>query len=437
MKNKLYLAKVLCIKILFVFLVFNFTACALRQRVPVGVIPQAQPWPDHLKQDGAKTVVSYLQQYPIDNNPKYISRVSSILSRLFQGINSQEKWEVFVVKNPEFNALCAVGNYIVVYSGLLDQLPDDDQVAVVLAHEISHDLGRHPGNTGLKLLRALTLATAQVVAQNTYEKTGNEEQARKEAETIALLGQTLLVLPYSRDQEAEADQIGVFLMADAGFNPDKSVNVWLNKAKEHSSGSFDFFDTHPSHLNRAQELAKILPLAKEIYLKYDKSKNNQANKIQKNIKLIQRDNANKITNQKANNYIQQGLSQMQVSDLSGAKQNISSALQIEPKNIAALNGMAAVELRLGNVEKSLTTLKKASKIAPYNSTTLYNLACLNSVKGNTNEAFDYLKRSIEIDPALRDSALNDPDLTYIRLDPRFTSVISSTDAHPTFVINQF
>lgn len=423
-------------KICLLSVLLFFSGCVLRKRVPLGTIPAAQPWSAQMRQAGAEAVVSKIRNLPLDNNPAHIARVNTVLSGLFRVIDSPDRWEVFIVQTPVWNAFCAPGNYIIVYSGLLDQVQSNDELAAVLAHEISHDLGRHPGNPGQQLLAALSLAAGQAVGNSTYRKTGNKEEAERDAKAVAAIGHGLFVLPYGRDQETEADEIGLFMMAEAGFNPESAITLWQKQARQGDLGALDFLSTHPASSRRAAELAKIVPLAKQRYLTADRGSSGIAAAKQSQ---IQKDNFVPVINNQANNYLNIGLDYLRAESYQAAEQNISSALKIEPKSVIALNGLAVAELRQGDVKKSMNTLSKASKIAPMNATTLYNLACAHSLQGKKDTALNYLAKAVEVNPQLRDSAANDPDFAGIKNDPRFLAKTNSggNRGRATFVINRF
>lgn len=159
-------------------------------------------------------------------------------------------WEVTVFRGDEVNAFALPGGKIGVYTGLMRVAETPDQLAAVIGHEIGHVMAEH-GNERLSTQAAASagMAMAAVIAGTD----GPEKQA-----ALGLLGlgtQVGLILPFSRTHEAEADRIGLELMADAGFDPRESVALWRNMAA--SAGGDrppEFLSTHPAEETRIERL---------------------------------------------------------------------------------------------------------------------------------------------------------------------------------------
>lgn len=169
-------------------------------------------------------------------------------------------WEVVVFESPDVNAFALPGGKIGVYTGLLDVTEDQDQLATVLAHEVAHVVARH-GNARVSAALAantgVTLTSAVIGSS-----------ARGSREALGLLGlgaQIGVLLPYGRDQETEADVLGLRYMSDAGFDPAASVQLWRNMQEATGSGPPTFLSTHPSHEGRIEELSSRLPNAMARY----------------------------------------------------------------------------------------------------------------------------------------------------------------------------
>ena len=150
------------------------------------------------------------------------------------------EWEVNVLEDKQINAFCLPGVKIAVFSGLLRVAQNDDQLATVLSHEISHALAHHASE---RIARA-------------HNTPGGE----------GILGQ-LTGKKHDREQEAEADKIGVFLMTFAGYNPREAIVFWERMQQTTKAGGQpEFLSTHPSHERRIRDLtnwiADALPLHK-------------------------------------------------------------------------------------------------------------------------------------------------------------------------------
>jgi len=162
------------------------------------------------------------------------------------------EWSVVVIDDPdEVNAWCMAGGRMAVYTGLLQQVkPTDDELAQVMAHEISHALAKH---TAEKM--SMQIATSVGVAA-----VGIASDNKGVALTGAALAAMLAVnLPNSRAAEKEADEMGIELAARAGFNPAAAASLWKKMAAVNKSGPPQFLSTHPSPGNRQQELARLEP----------------------------------------------------------------------------------------------------------------------------------------------------------------------------------
>lgn len=172
---------------------------------------------------------------------------------------AQWKWEVNLIGSKQINAFCMPGGKIAFYTGILDQLKlTDDEVAMVMGHEVAHALREHAREqlakrtgTGLALsIGAQLLGLGQM---------GD----------LAARGATqLLSLQFSRTDESEADLVGLELAARAGFNPQASVSLWQkmgNASASSESGSLSFLSTHPTGPDRIRNLQANIPKVEGLY----------------------------------------------------------------------------------------------------------------------------------------------------------------------------
>jgi len=168
------------------------------------------------------------------------------------------EWNVVVIDDPEqVNAWCMAGGRMAIYTGLLDQVkPTDDELAQVMAHEISHALAKH---TAEKM--SMQIATGVGVAA-----VGVASNSRGVAMTGAAVTAMLAVnLPNSRSAEKEADEMGIELAAKAGFNPAAAASLWTKMAAVNKTSPPQFLSTHPSPGNRQRELARLEPEMMKYY----------------------------------------------------------------------------------------------------------------------------------------------------------------------------
>ncbi len=162
-------------------------------------------------------------------------------------------WSVVVIDDPDqVNAWCMAGGRMAVYTGLLERLdPTDDELAQVLAHEISHALANHTAER-----MSVALATSAGVALAGAVAEDNPEGAQNAAAAAAQLA---IQLPNSRSAESEADEIGIELAARAGYDPNAAVRLWQKMEQAAGSGPPQFLSTHPSPANRQEKLAALAP----------------------------------------------------------------------------------------------------------------------------------------------------------------------------------
>jgi predicted Zn-dependent protease len=170
------------------------------------------------------------------------------------------KWEYHLVDSKEVNAWCMPGGKIVVYTGILPVTKNEDALAVVMGHEVAHALlnhGRQRVSVNLLTQAGLTVASLGVALS------GADQNTQALFLGALGLGASLgVALPFSRDNESEADEYGLYLMAIAGYDPEASVPFWQDMAKL-GGGTPEFLSTHPSSENRAKNLRNLIPVAKK------------------------------------------------------------------------------------------------------------------------------------------------------------------------------
>jgi predicted Zn-dependent protease len=200
----------------------------------------------------------------LNTDPALTARVRHVSERLipvtavFRRDAPGWKWEINTLKTDDMNAYAMPGGKIMVYSGLVEKLNlTDAELAAVIGHEISHALREH---TRERVSRAyaqqLALAGVAVV---TGAGAGSLDLANQVASVT-------FQLPHSREQEAEADVMGLELMARAGYNPHAAVSVWQKMmSAPQGGGSPEFLSTHPSSSNRIAELQARMPKVIPLY----------------------------------------------------------------------------------------------------------------------------------------------------------------------------
>ncbi len=172
---------------------------------------------------------------------------------------SNYAWEFHLLDDVQVNAWCMPGGKVAVYTGILPITKDATGMAVVLGHEVSHALAGH-GNErisqamiaqygGSILGSAISSSQWQQVFQQAYP-----------------VGAQVALLKYGRSQELEADQMGLYLMAMAGYNPQQAIPFWQRmEAQSSGSSTPEFLSTHPSPGNRIADIQSNMPKALEYY----------------------------------------------------------------------------------------------------------------------------------------------------------------------------
>lgn len=160
-------------------------------------------------------------------------------------------WEFVVFEDEDPNAFALPGGKVGVHTGLFRVAKNDAQLAAVLGHEVAHAVARH-GVERMSRELLIGLGVAGLGAA-----VGDERVA-----AAAGIGATLLVsLPFSREQEAEADEIGLLYMARAGYDPREAIRLWENFAAVGGGAQIEFLSTHPSYGSRIEHLQRLLPRA--------------------------------------------------------------------------------------------------------------------------------------------------------------------------------
>jgi predicted Zn-dependent protease len=199
----------------------------------------------------------------LNADAREVQRVRTVAERLipqtatFRPDAPGWKWEVNVLSTKELNAYCMPGGKIMVYTGLIDQLKlSDDELSAVIGHEIGHALREHSRERVSRAYAQQLALTGVAVAAGVGQGTLDLANA---------VANVTFQLPHSREQEAEADRIGLELMARAGYDPHAAVSVWKKMEQTDKSAPPEFLSTHPSSQSRIADLEKALPKVLPLY----------------------------------------------------------------------------------------------------------------------------------------------------------------------------
>ena len=210
---------------------------------------------DEVDAMGLQAFNNLKSEKPVSGNPQVNQFVQCVADAITAEVAGD--WEVIVFEDDTLNAFALPGNKIGVHTGLVNLVDNQDQLASVIGHEVGHVLAKHSNERMSQKLGAqmgVSLIAAVAAPQTALGQTA-----------VSLLGvgaQYGVIMPFSRLHESEADNIGVELMAKAGFDPTESIRLWQKMAQA-SQGAHppEFLSTHPSHATRIEDLQALMPKA--------------------------------------------------------------------------------------------------------------------------------------------------------------------------------
>jgi len=200
----------------------------------------------------------------LNTDPALTRRVRAIANRItpqtraFRADAPGWKWEINVINSKELNAFCMPGGKIMFYSGLINQLNlSDNEIAIVMGHEIAHALREHSREQVSQAMAAQTAIGLGAALLGLGDGSAGLANTAYDA---------LIATRFSRVDETEADRIGLELSARAGYDPRTGVTLWqkMIKANEGSSPP-EFLSTHPAGTSRIREIESLLPTVMPLY----------------------------------------------------------------------------------------------------------------------------------------------------------------------------
>ena len=171
-------------------------------------------------------------------------------------------WEFNLVQNKEANAFCMPGGKIVVYEGLLPYTQNEASLAIVLGHEIAHAVAKHSAE---QMSKQIKNQYGTQILGSVLNAAGVSSSTTQLAQIIAQKGLQFRSLKYSRDNETEADRMGLIFAAMAGYDPNVAVSFWQRMSQGNNSNQSDMFSDHPSDAKRIAAIKQELPEALTYY----------------------------------------------------------------------------------------------------------------------------------------------------------------------------
>jgi predicted Zn-dependent protease len=250
--------------------VFAVLACSTvpgTDRERLNFMPESQ-----MNQLGDQAFASMLEQKDVVTSGSEVNRIDRIGHRLAQSARQlypsaslPQEWEIVIIDDDTPNAFALPGGSIGVHTGMIELAENDDAIGVVIGHEIGHVIAAHSAERmSHQLLLAGGIALGSAALQDQDE--GTRQVVLAAMGVGASVG---AMLPYSRLHESEADELGLMIAANAGFDPREAVGLWQRMGKE-NSGRLEFLSTHPLPRTRIEDFQAIMPRAMSLYRRSDR-----------------------------------------------------------------------------------------------------------------------------------------------------------------------
>ncbi|WP_416861533.1 M48 family metalloprotease [Helicobacter ganmani] len=204
---------------------------------------------------GEQSAKQVLQQSKVSNNQKQAQMIQRVGQRIADVAERPDfVWEFYLLEDEQVNAFCLPGGKVFVYTGLIPLVASDDELAVVLSHEIAHTILRHGAERmSMQTLQQIGGGLLGVIIGSAAPGYSNLfNQAYSIGSNVGVM------LPFSRSHELEADKAGILLMQKAGYNPKAAISFWQKMSKNGEKNPSDFLSTHPNDSKRIAEIEKLL-----------------------------------------------------------------------------------------------------------------------------------------------------------------------------------
>lgn len=255
------------------FIAFFLIGCALNKvtgRKQLSLVPESE-----LQLMASNEYKTFLSEHKVLNSAKdkdaamvdrVGGRISSAITKYY--INQQQEsvvegynWEFNTVDDKAVNAWCMPGGKVVVYTGLLPITQTESALAIVVGHEIAHAIAKHGSE---RMSQAMMQQLGGMALQVALSKKPQETQSLF-MQSYAIGSQVGAMLPWSRQQETEADQYGLIFAAMAGYNPQEAIAFWERMSNAGGASPPEFLSTHPSDKTRIRKLKQFMPEAMKYY----------------------------------------------------------------------------------------------------------------------------------------------------------------------------
>lgn len=213
---------------------------------------------------GLQSYQEVLSQSDLVTSGRDYDLVRGVAQRLASAVGEAGRdfdWQVSLIRSDQANAFCLPGGKIAVYTGILPLAENEEGLAAVMGHEMAHAIARHGSQ---RLLRTNLAQTIMMGAQFSFTDM-DWNQRRMVLAALGAGAQYGVLLPFSRQHETEADEMGLLYMARAGYDPAQAIAFWERMQASGGQQPPEFASTHPSNESRIADLRRMLPRAKQEY----------------------------------------------------------------------------------------------------------------------------------------------------------------------------
>lgn len=232
--------------------VFILGGCAYNEelgRSQMAFIPAGQ-----MASLGATAWADVSKKEKVSTNPKYVDRLNRVAPKILRAAGENPaQWDYKVFESKSLNAFALPGNHFAVYTGLMDLMANDDQLATVVGHEVAHVRANHGGERVSQQLGANVAMQAAQAAIGSGSQTGQLALG-----ALGLGAQYGVLMPFSRKHELEADRLGVEYMHRAGYDPNEALKFWTKMSAAGGAKPPEIMSTHPSDATRIAQIKDII-----------------------------------------------------------------------------------------------------------------------------------------------------------------------------------
>lgn len=261
--------------LLMTFVVALLAACGTTRTVPITGRKQTLLVTDEqVLSLSNEEYTSYMKSAKVSTNTTNTAMVKRVGQRLATAVESylknnglsselsQYSWEFNLVQDNSANAFCMPGGKIVVYEGLLPYTQNEASLAIVLGHEIAHAVAKHSAE---QMSKQIKQQYGTQILGGVLSAAGMGTNTQSVVQTITQYGLKFRSLKYSRDNESEADKMGLIFAAMAGYDPQVAVSFWQRMSQGSNANSSDLFSDHPSDAKRIAAIQQEMPEALKYY----------------------------------------------------------------------------------------------------------------------------------------------------------------------------